>query len=86
LRENTTALTTLVCPVKVKSSDPVATTHTFTVWSSEALATNLESGEKATPWTGPSWWRMCLITPYLASQIINVLSSDPLTKKFPSPE
>jgi hypothetical protein len=37
-----------VCPLTVRSSRPVSASHTFTVWSCEALARRLPSGLEAT--------------------------------------
>src|SRR5262249_3123792 len=43
-----TLWTLAVCPLRVRSSCPVAASHTFTVWSALALARHLPSGLKTT--------------------------------------
>lgn len=56
---------------------PVAASQSLAVWSSDADATSLPSGENATAMTGPKWPSSVLCTaPVAESQSMTVQSKD----------
>ena len=66
---------------------PLAASQSRTVWSLEADATSVPSGEKATALTEPVWpWSVCVVAPVAASQSRTVWSVEADAISVPSDE
>ena len=71
--------------MKVASSRPLSTSHTFSVWSSDAETARRPSALTATPLTELVWpSRVRSSRPLSTSHTFSVLSSDAETARCPS--